>query len=153
MGPNYKRIAIRVKGKKKLVPLHRVLYLSWGFTIPKGWVVHHKDGNRFNNSRNNLIAVSPMEHARIHSKSFRKVDGEWFKRCASCRKWVPITGYRFTPRKDRKGVLRNISKCRICYRKYIRRYMTTYRLTHRALVNAIALKSYYKNRARRRNAG
>jgi hypothetical protein len=35
-------------------------------TIPKGYHIHHMDGNHSNNDISNLICVSPEEHHKIH---------------------------------------------------------------------------------------
>ena len=37
-----------------------------GLKIPKGWHIHHIDGDQTNNSPDNLICVSPEEHWLIH---------------------------------------------------------------------------------------
>lgn len=36
--------------------------------VPEGFEVHHKDLNKFNNEPENLVALSPEEHAEIHKK-------------------------------------------------------------------------------------
>lgn len=36
--------------------------------IPEGYEIHHKDGNRKNNSIENLMCVSPEEHLEIHKR-------------------------------------------------------------------------------------
>ncbi len=46
--------------------------------------VHHIDGNKENNSIENLKIVSPMEHRRIHHGW--KLDGKiWWKKCPLCK--------------------------------------------------------------------
>lgn len=42
------------------------IYKEYYGDIPKGYHVHHKDFNPYNNSPENLIAISPEEHAKIH---------------------------------------------------------------------------------------
>ena len=58
----------KVKGKP--VFLHREVYLQHNKLkeIPKGYVIHHKDRNKLNNSINNLQMVTRGEHKRIHNK-------------------------------------------------------------------------------------
>lgn len=34
--------------------------------IPKGFVIHHIDGNKLNNNPNNLFLISRSDHARLH---------------------------------------------------------------------------------------
>jgi hypothetical protein len=40
-----------------------------GYRIPKGYVVHHIDGDKRNNSKENLIMLSVQEHNNAHAKS------------------------------------------------------------------------------------
>ena len=49
-------------------PVHRLVYLITYGEIPKGYHIHHKDGNRFNNHWDNLVAVTPLEHCRLHKR-------------------------------------------------------------------------------------
>lgn len=48
--------------------LHRRIWLDNNGPIPKGFHIHHKDGNWRNNSIENLQLVSASEHWRIHSE-------------------------------------------------------------------------------------
>jgi hypothetical protein len=45
---------------------YRKIYERCYGPIPKGWHVHHKDGDRRNNNPSNLIALTVSEHQRIH---------------------------------------------------------------------------------------
>ena len=49
--------------------LHRLIweYFS-GEKIPEGYIVHHKDGNKLNNTFSNLECISNSDHKRIHLK-------------------------------------------------------------------------------------
>lgn len=50
--------------------VHRLVYLiEHGELPPKGWHIHHKDGNKRNNHPSNLEALSPEEHHRIHQEA------------------------------------------------------------------------------------
>lgn len=56
------------KRSKYVFSHHIVVCLALKITeIPKGWCVHHCDGNPYNNDFNNLILVTMKDHARIHS--------------------------------------------------------------------------------------
>ena len=41
--------------------------------LPHGWVVHHKDHNKLNNSPDNLEMMTRAEHMRYHAKEYWKV--------------------------------------------------------------------------------
>lgn len=46
--------------------LHRVVWQHFNGDIPKGFHVHHKDGNRANNQVDNLELLSSKEHLSQH---------------------------------------------------------------------------------------
>lgn len=54
------------KGKYYSKLLHHAVYESVYGEIPKGHVVHHKDGNPLNNNIENLQCVTISEHSKIH---------------------------------------------------------------------------------------
>lgn len=56
---------------------YRKIYEENNGPIPKGYEIHHIDGNRKNNDIENLICVSIEEHYNIH-----KSQGDW----GACRK-------------------------------------------------------------------
>ena len=45
---------------------HQRVVRAAGIDIPPGYVVHHKDGGRRNNSLDNLEVMSNGDHARLH---------------------------------------------------------------------------------------
>lgn len=49
---------------KKL--LHRMIWEHYKGPIPKGHVIHHKNGNKMNNTIENLECMSHAEHCRLH---------------------------------------------------------------------------------------
>lgn len=61
----YGRVAV-VDGKVKRFYLHRVVWEAGNGVQPKKSHIHHKDGNRANNSLDNLECVTPSEHVRLH---------------------------------------------------------------------------------------
>src|SRR3954453_12912210 len=49
--------------------LHRVIVEEReGRTLASCEIVHHVDGDRFNNSGDNLVILSRAEHARLHAR-------------------------------------------------------------------------------------
>jgi len=50
-------------------PVHKhVAERKVGGKIGEGRVVHHKDGNKLNNKRDNLQVMSRSAHSRLHTK-------------------------------------------------------------------------------------
>ena len=47
-----------------------------GGKIWKGYVVHHRDGNKLNNRRSNLQVMKRSSHSSLHAKK-RKKRGFW----------------------------------------------------------------------------
>ena len=57
------------EGRKHAKGLHVAI---WEFhnkkTVPKGYQIHHKDFNPYNNDISNLECISIKQHAKIHAK-------------------------------------------------------------------------------------
>jgi hypothetical protein len=53
------------KGSEMRV-LHRDVYSDTYGNIPRGWHVHHRDGDVHNNAIENLRALAPLDHQREH---------------------------------------------------------------------------------------
>jgi len=64
------------RGTKRM---HRVVWSFYNGKIPKGFHIHHKDGNTWNNSISNLGLIEAREHCSMHSKK-KMEDKEWFER-------------------------------------------------------------------------
>lgn len=56
------------KGKKIGRMLHRYTWEQFHGKIPKGKVVHHKDGCKVNNDINNLELINDRKHRKEHAK-------------------------------------------------------------------------------------
>lgn len=56
-------------GRKRL---HRVIWEDVHGPIPKGFDIHHKDGNKQNNSIYNLECISHSDHLSLHMKICHK---------------------------------------------------------------------------------
>src|SRR3990167_7766325 len=52
--------------------LHRRIWEEEHSTIPKGYHIHHIDGNKFNNSLTNLQLISASEHIKHHQEELSK---------------------------------------------------------------------------------
>ena len=48
--------------------LHRLIYEDYYGSIPKGFQVHHKDGDKTNNNPENLMILSKSNHHSLHMK-------------------------------------------------------------------------------------
>lgn len=64
----YKRIMVNGKNCQ----LHRYVWEQNNGPIPKGYIVHHINGNKLDNRIENLSCISQKEHNLIHSKD-RKI--------------------------------------------------------------------------------
>src|SRR6056297_623440 len=58
--------------------------------IKDGQQIHHKDGDKLNNSLDNLIAVDTVTHKRLHSGCELR-NGEWWKPCKVCGEYKPVS--------------------------------------------------------------
>ena len=65
----------RIKFKNKTVPVHRIIMILLGYSIPDGYVVDHIDGNSLNNNLGNLRIVSQDINARNRTKSKNNTSG------------------------------------------------------------------------------
>ena len=54
------------KKTNKIKYAHKELFRKFYGEIPEGYEIHHKDGNKLNNSLDNLIAVSKEIHRLYH---------------------------------------------------------------------------------------
>jgi hypothetical protein len=56
--------------------LHRDVYSATYGNIPHGWHVHHKDEDPHNNELDNLQAMAPLDHARLHKGQVKELSCE-----------------------------------------------------------------------------
>lgn len=58
---------IYTRNENRTKKLHRLIWEDfYGCEIPKGYVIHHKDGNKLNNCILNLQLLSDSEHKSLH---------------------------------------------------------------------------------------
>ncbi len=79
--------------------------------VPPGFQIHHIDGNRVNNVPENLIALDPQTHQRIHQGWIRGDNGEWLKPCSKCGEKKPLDAF------GRKGNSQYQWACRECRKR------------------------------------
>lgn len=62
------------EGRKGAKGLHVAIWERYsGKKVPRGWEIHHKDGNPFNNDYNNLECLSRSEHRKTFNLKTEKV--------------------------------------------------------------------------------
>lgn len=50
--------------------ISRIIWtVATGEDIPKGWEVHHRDGNPLENDFNNLLCLHPVDHKKVHTEA------------------------------------------------------------------------------------
>jgi hypothetical protein len=97
---------------KKTDHAHRLIYERAYGPIPKGWDVHHIDGDHLNNDPRNLSLVPHGIHVKIHRGYFLK-GGVWHKRCTACGSVKPVSEFR-TPKKGKDW---HRPECRECHNR------------------------------------
>ncbi len=66
--PYYKSSSLKLqRGERSPIYLHRYIYEKYHGPIPEGYDVHHKDGNPYNNSCDNLELLQRHDHRCFHS--------------------------------------------------------------------------------------
>lgn len=66
----YLTLPLLKEGKKKTVRIHQLVAETFIGEIPKGYHVHHKDGNKQNNNVCNLEIVSQKDHVKETMKQY-----------------------------------------------------------------------------------
>lgn len=84
----------RKKIKNKVVErrfLHRDIYEFYNGEIPEGYLVHHVDGNHFNNNIENLSLLTATEHALHHHKGVNRFGNKTAAYGHYAKKAIPKT--------------------------------------------------------------
>jgi hypothetical protein len=71
---------------------HVVVWEAHHGPIAAGMHVHHINEDKLDNRIENLMALSAMEHKRLHS-GCEKRDGVWWKPCRRCGVFHPVDHY------------------------------------------------------------
>lgn len=80
----YIQLRKTVSGKSHSIMEHVLAWQLYHGDKPKGYQVHHINGNRTDNKIENLILLSPIEHVRLHA-GYVMIDEIWWKRCYRCK--------------------------------------------------------------------
>ena len=68
---------------------HRRVWRKHHGPVPRGFFIHHIDGDKQNNDITNLELVDATTHKRLHSGCELR-DGIWWKPCHVCGEFKPI---------------------------------------------------------------
>lgn len=63
---NYLLVDLWKDGERDVRSIHVLVYETFIGPIPKGYMVHHKDHDKFNNSIDNLEIMTAKEHNNHH---------------------------------------------------------------------------------------
>lgn len=66
----YLSVILRDRKNKRYTRIHVLVAETFIGNIPKGYQVHHKDGNKQNNDVNNLVIISTKEHNKETMKQY-----------------------------------------------------------------------------------
>lgn len=102
--PSYKQL--RINGKP-IVEHRYLMERHLGRKLKSNEIVHHKDGDRFNNAIDNLEIVDRAKHASIHHLVGFIIGN--YKICTKCDKVLPLT--RFSKSTNPTGIR---SDCKTC---------------------------------------
>lgn len=77
------------RNTKNKTDIHRYVYEKYKGKIPKGYHIHHKDGDTENNNIGNLTCLKAGDHCKYHSSNFSTSRLEKLKK--HCEKIRPLT--------------------------------------------------------------
>jgi hypothetical protein len=131
--PKQKYFYATVKGKKE--SLHRKTWSDINGIIPKGYHIHHKDGNQFNNDISNLEPIEAFKHISEHAKESFKSNPERFYKLAEigreyAKEWhrsiIGIEWHKQNAKNTSFGKFDyGMDKCEYCESEYQRKTKST----------------------------
>lgn len=113
----YVKMRVGKRSENKTINEHLFVWQQLHGDLPKGYVVHHIDGNERNNLPENLVAMTRREHRRIHGGAWRfdlsaergyAVVRLTERRCSYCHEWKEPTDFH---RHSQKGAQSRCKKC------------------------------------------
>ena len=88
--------------------------------LPRGYVIHHRNGDPLDNRIRNLQAMPMAKHNSLHKlrnmRSHLYRDGAWRKRCKRCRRIKPVGQFPLNGCSAAGTPLRR-PLCRVCDKK------------------------------------
>lgn len=63
-------VTVKLQGKFENILIHRLVYELFIGEIPKDFIIHHINGDKYDNSVNNLEAMSQSDHVRLHQQKY-----------------------------------------------------------------------------------
>ena len=107
----YYIITSRIEGNNRK-KLHRLIFEDfYGFKIPEGYVIHHKNGNKLDNCILNLKLMKLTDHLKLH-KSNKKVSKQTRIKQSE---WQNTSGYYRVHKQKNKKLKQGFEWC---YRYY-----------------------------------